>query len=186
MTNLLEFFQTLTDEIDKGEPMDMLYLDFKKAFDKVPHHRLSMKLRALGIGGELARWIENWLNGRKQKVVLNGEESDWVQVTSGVPQGSVLGPLLFVIFINDINEGLVNRIWKFADDTKVLGRVSSQKEISDLREDVKKLVEWSLKWQMEFNVEKCKVMHVGSKNPRATIEMGGKKIVETKKGKDLA
>ena len=79
-----------------------------------------------------------------------------------MPQGSALEPLLFVIFINDIDEGLVNRIWKFADDTKVLGGVSSQKDISDLRY-VKKLVEWSLKWQMEFNVEKCKVMHVGSK-----------------------
>ena len=116
---------------------------------------------------------------------MNGEESDWVQVTSGVPQGSVLGPVLFVIFINDIDEGLVNRIWKFADDTKVLGRVSNPKEISELRDDAKKLVEWSQKWQMEFNVEKCKVMHVGSKNPRVTMDMGGKAMMETKEEKDL-
>ena len=158
-SKFVRILQSLTNVVVKGASMDILYLDVKKAFDEVPHHRLSIKMRALGIGGELVTWIENWLKGRKQKVVLNGEESDWVPVTSGVPQGSVLGPVLFVIFINDLDDGIVNRIWKFADDTKVLAKVNCQKDITDLQEDVKKLVSWSEKWQMEFNVEKCKIMH---------------------------
>jgi hypothetical protein len=185
LTNLLEFLQAVTDGIDKGELLDVLYLDFQKAFDKVPHKRLRIKLEELGIGGNLLRWIENWLNQRKQRVVLNGENSDWVKVTSGVPQGSVLGPILFVIFINDLEDGIKNRIWKFADDAKLLGRVTNLSEITELREDLDKLYCWSQKWQMTFNIDKCKVMHIGSKNQGTKYEMDNKEIKETNEEKDL-
>ena len=107
----------------------MIYLDFKKAFDTVPHIRLGRKLEALGIKGELLVWITEWLRERKQRVVLRGSASRWEKVFSGVPQGSVLGPLLFTVFINDLDEGILNKILKFADDTKMLAKVTNDEEV---------------------------------------------------------
>jgi ribonuclease P/MRP protein subunit RPP40 len=185
LTNLLEFIQAVTEGVDQGEDMDVIYLDFQKAFDKVPHKRLLLKMRDMGIGGELARWVENWLEGRKQKVLLNGCSSDWVKVTSGVPQGSVLGPILFVIYINDLDEGIRNRIWKFADDTKLLGKCTQPGGVEELRRDLEKLCNWAEKWQMAFNVEKCKVMHIGKKNSGAKYWMGNEEIKEVQEEKDL-
>ena len=122
LTNLLEFLEDVTNIVDKGEEADVLYLDFQKAFDKVAHERLFIKLNALGFGGKLLEWLKSWLTGRKQRVVIDGDRSEWAEVTSGVPQGSVLGPILFLVFINDIDEGLSNKLFKFADDIKLLGQ----------------------------------------------------------------
>ena len=125
MTNLLEFLEYVCNYIDKGLPVDVIYLDFRKAFDKVPHKRLMVEVKAHGIGGKIWGWIDDWLNSRKQRATLNGRESDWIDVLSGLPQGSVLGPVLFVIYINDIDSYASSKTLKFAEDTKIVGVVSS-------------------------------------------------------------
>ena len=98
--------EIITDLVDRGLPINMAYLDFQKAFHKVPHKHLISKIEAHGIGGKIMNWIKDWLRGRRHRVVLNGNVSDWDDVLSEVPQGSVLGPLLFVICINDIDKGI--------------------------------------------------------------------------------
>ena len=120
LTNLLAYLENLTKHVDSGLPVDTLYSDFAKAFDNVPHRRLLMKLTAHGIDGVVLEWIRRWLTYRKQRVILNGGTSDWLPVLSGVPQGSVLGPCLFLIYINDIDQNISGEILKFADDAKVI------------------------------------------------------------------
>jgi len=157
-------------------PVDAIYLDFQKAFDKVPHNRLIQKVRAHGIGGNVAKWIECWLSGRKQRVVLNGNKSQWCSVKSGVPQGSILGPLLFVIFINDIDDNMVNTLFKFADDTKLIGKVASACDVRVLQEDLQRLFSWSQDWQMLFNTSKCGVIHFGHNNSNSEYLLGDSKV----------
>ena len=128
LTNLLCFFEEITKLVDEGSPVDVIYLDFQKAFDKVPHQRLILKLKSHGMGNSIINWIEQWLKDRRQRVVVDGEVSSWKPVLSGVPQGSVLGPILFLVYINDLEEGVTGNILKFADDTKLFRKV---KEIGD-------------------------------------------------------
>ena len=186
-TNLLEFLEKVTSEHEAGNPMDIIYLDFSKAFDKVPHLRLIEKFKAHSIEGNILRWIKNWLSGRKQRTVLNGETSDWEDVTSGVPQGSVLGPLAFVIFINDVDvlALLIAILNKFADDTKLGNKACNQQDIDALQKCLNDLVEWSELWGMQFNVSKCKVMHVGKHNPKAIYTMNGVPLTETTAERDI-
>jgi hypothetical protein len=186
-SNLLAFLEEVTAEIDKGEAMDVIYLDFAKAFDTVPHERLKKKLKAHGISGRLLAWIAAWLTDRKQRVVLNGKQSTWMAVLSGVPQGSVLGPLLFLIFINDLDSAVSLRdiLLKFADDTKLAGLVRDETDRLRLQSALNGLMDWSEKWGMRFNVKKCKVMHLGRTNRNSEYSMGGTVLDVTKEERDL-
>ena len=153
-----------------------LYLDFAKAFDKVPHQRLLAKIKAAGIDGHVATWIASWLSNRTQRVVLNGVASGWEWVASGVPQGSVLGPTLFLIFINDLDcvvDIMSSMLSKFADDTKLIRCVENNSDRDALQSDINALTKWSDDWQMAFNKDKCKVMHFGRRNQGFTYTMGG-------------
>ena len=176
LTNLIEYLDVLTKLVDEGHSVDVVYLDFSKAFDKVPHARLLEKLAACGVGGRLLAWIRAWLHDRKQRVVLNGHASEWLPVSSGVPQGSVLGPLLFLVYINDIDKAVNpvgTSIFKFADDTKVLRVVNNDDDRASLQSDMDSLFAWSQEWQMLFNADKCKVIHFGQNNSRFSYTMGG-------------
>ena len=124
-TNLLETIKAWTDAVDLGFSVDVIYSDYSKAFDSVPHLRLIGKLKGFGIGGKLLYWLECFLHGRSQRVMLNVYEFQWSDITSGVPQGSVLGPLLFVLYINDIAEFIQNKLSVFADDTKMYSIIRS-------------------------------------------------------------
>ena len=146
--------EKITKRVDGGSPVDVIYLDFQKAFDEVPHQGLFLKLKAHGMGNSIIKWIEQWLTDRIQRVVVDGEVSNWKSVLSGVPQGSVLGPILFLVYINDLEDGVTGRILKFADATKLFRKT---KEIGDrrkLQHDIDKFVRWSEKRQMLFNFGK--------------------------------
>jgi len=185
LTNLLICKNSIVNIIDEGSSVDIIYLDFQKAFDKVPHSRLMDKVRNVGIGGALADWIENWLLGRTQRVVINGCYSDYLSVTSGVPQGSILGPLLFTIYINDLENGINNNLLKFADDSKLWGRVDSVQDRNTLQKDLDTLGEWAMQNQMPFNIGKCKIMHIGKRNAKFEYFLNGCKIASNSEEKDL-
>ena len=113
------FFEEITTWVDEGSPVDIIYSEFQKAFDKVPHQRLIVKLKSHGIGISIINWTEQWLTDSRQSVVADGWVSNWKPVWSGEPQGSVLWSLLFLIYISDLEEGITNKILKFADYTKL-------------------------------------------------------------------
>jgi hypothetical protein len=186
-TNLLEFLEKVTSLVDSGEAVDVIFLDFAKAFDKVPWKRLLAKLRAHGIKGKVHRWVANWLSKRSQRVVLNGKASNWREVLSGVPQGSVLGPVLFLIFINnlDVQAALLTTVKKFADDTKLAQVQRDDRDRQLLQNSLDKLSDWTTNWGMAFNVKKCMVMHLGKRNKKHQYYMEGVNLLDTKEERDI-
>ena len=185
LTNLLCFLEEITKWVDDGSPVNVIYLDFQIAFDKVPHQRLIRMLKSHGMGNSIINWVEQWLTDMRQRAVVDGEVSSWKPVLSGVPQGSVLGPILFLVYINDLEEGVTGKLLKFADDTKLFRKV---KEIGDkqiLQEDIDTLSKWSEKMAMLFNFGKCKCLHTGPGNTGMNYEMGGTILSKTVKEKDF-
>ena len=182
LTNLLETLDDITSSLDEGEGMDMVFLDYKKAFDTVPHKRLLYKVRKYGFGDIYINWIKDFLTNRKQRVHIRGQFSEPTEVLSGVPQGSVLGPLLFILFVNDIPDTVNAKVKMYADDTKVYER---QTEADSLQRDLERLEEWSRKWLMKFNELKCKVMYFGKNNPKHTYLLGNTELEKVTNEKDL-
>lgn len=160
-TQLLATSTDLTDSYDLNIPVDLAVLDFSKAFDVVSHPKLMTKLKAIGIHQTTCSWIENWLSNRYLSVTVNGAKSSKHQVTSGVPQGSVLGPLLFLVFINDMPSS-VNfcKLKLFADDSLAYQQIRTQTDVDRLQSDLNKLSVWADTWQMQFNVNKCEHMRI--------------------------
>ena len=171
--------------VDEGSPVDVIYLDFQKAFDKVPHQRLILKLKAHGMGNSIINWIEQWLTDTRQRVVVDGGVPSLKSVLSGVPQGSVQGRILFLVYINDLEEGVTGKILKFADDTKLFTKTKEIGDKQKLQDYIDKLVRWSEKLQMLFNFGKCKCLHTGPGNTGMNYEMGGTILSKTVQEKDL-
>ena len=148
-----------TNILDKEGSLDTLYLDLMKAFDEVPHKRL-LKKRV------------------KKRVVLNGIKSAWSPLTSGIPQGSVLVPTLFLVFINDLPEVVRAVIQMFSDDSKAFKEIASPSDANDLQTDLGSMESWTQTWQLRFNDTKCKVMHIGARNPKSDYTLRGNVTLE--------
>ena len=165
-TQLIMLVEDLARNAGLGKQTDLILLDFSKAFDKVNHSKLIWKLHNYGIRSNVLNWIVAFLGDRAQKVVVGGEESDTVPVTSGVPQGSVLGPILFLVYINDLPDKVTSQVRLFADDTAMYLTMEGAKNSSVLQQDLDRLSVWESDWDMEFNPSKCQVVQVaGSRKP---------------------
>ena len=194
LTNLLVMMESWTEILDDDDGIDVAYLDFRKAFDLVSHKHLLYKMSKYGIKDQALNWVKAFLSGRTQRVVIRGTASESFEVTSGVPQGSVLGPILFLIFINDLPLEVISPLLLFADDSKIFTRIVSETSKTNpqgnygrevLQRDLNNIKEWANKWKMEFNVDKCKVMHLGRLNPKHTYTMGDRDLTVTSEEKDL-
>ena len=165
-----QLLSTINDwmfDLDNDMSVDAAYMDFRKAFDTVPHQRLIKKLQSYKIGGPILNWIVSFLTNRSQFVKINNSVSDNLNVTSGVPQGSVLGPTLFIYFINDLPNVVTNNNVKiFADDTKVYKSINDSEDNKCLQSAIDEMFLWTQNWLLKFNKEKCKILHLGRNNPR--------------------
>jgi hypothetical protein len=165
-TQLLTLTNELVHSMARHKQHDLAVLDFSKAFDRVPHSRLLTKLDHYGIRGNTLKWIEAFLTDRTQRVVVDGATSEPAPVISGVPQGSVLGPILFLVFINDLPLHVTSRVRLFADDCVVYREINSEEDCLILQNDLIKLAEWEKQWGMDFHPEKCSILCVHRKrNP---------------------
>ena len=186
-SQLIRTVDDLAKSLDDNEQVDAVLLDLSKAFDKVPQQRLLLKMDHYGVQGGALNLIGDFLNQRTPKVLVNGEQSETCPVTSGVPQGTVLGPLLFLAYINDMPECVTSTCRLFADDSLVYRRIKTPADAFLLQQDLKELEAWELLWQMSFNPDKCEVLRITNKrNPIVTnYIIHGKELATVKSAKYL-
>lgn len=151
----------ILQSVNQNSQVDLILLDFSKAFDMVNHEKLLFKLHFYGIRGVTLKWIKSFLDNRSQSVVVNGSMSSTIPVSSAVPKGSVLGPLLFLIYINDLPDFVKHsKVRLFADDTAVYLSLSVASHSYHLQQDLHQLETWESKWDMQFNPSKCHVIQI--------------------------
>ena len=186
-TALILTAHDLAKGLEEKSQIDVILLDFSKAFDKVPHERMIRKLDYYGVRGTTQRWIASFLHYRQQKVVLDGEFSTAADVSSGVPQGTVLGPLLFLIFINDLPDRVKSSVRLFADDCIVYRHIRCQTDALALQQDLDRLQDWESTWLMEFHPEKCQLVRVTNKRKPILAEYNihGKTLANARTAKYL-
>lgn len=188
-TSLLCFYNRVIDVLQERDGwVDCIYLDLSKAFDKVPHMRLISKLMTIGcVRGSLLKWMTSFLTDRKMRISIRGAYSSWRKVESGVPQGSVLAPVMFLMYVNDLPIGINSYMSMFADDVKILRKITNRNSCEELQRDLDKIYKWSTKWKMKFNTGKCHVLEMGRSENRPNWEyrMGNNIISKAEKEKDL-
>ena len=161
-SQLLAIMDHWTESFDLDTQIDRIYLDFRKAFDSVSHELLiHHKPKSYNISESMITWLSSFLNNRIQSVRINGSTSSWTKVTSGVPQGSILGPLMFLLFVNDIPQITSSKFMLLADDTKLWKLIKSIDEVKILQQDLAKIIDWCKKWKLSLHVKKCKYMAIG-------------------------
>ena len=165
-TQLIQIVEDLGRHLSLGKQTDLILLDFSKAFDKLNHLKLLYKFSCFGVKGNTLNWIQSFLIGRTQTFVLDGESSEEVKVTSGVPQCSVLGPLLFLLYIIDLPENIQSQVRLFADDTVFNLTATNMQDSQVLQSDLESLQHWERTRDMDFNPDKCQIIHITrSKSP---------------------
>ncbi|KAL8609470.1 hypothetical protein ACOMHN_037992 [Nucella lapillus] len=160
-TQLLEFCDEITANLASMTQTDVVIMDFQKAFDKVNHSLLIHKLNHYGVGDKCNKWIDNFLRNRNQSVVVEGTRSCSVSVQSGVPQGSVRGPCLFLVYINDLPARVTSTARLFADDTTINRKIMKIEDQNILQEDLREMQRWEEEWDMKFHPDKCSVLQIG-------------------------
>ena len=165
ITQLLEVYHKFCEAVDKNKEIRVVFLDIHKAFDKVWHRGLLYKLKQCGIGGRLLDWFTNYLQNRQQRVVINGQSSEWATITAGIPQGSVLGPLLFLLFIDDITHVVEHcNIRLFADDTCLFIEVDNRLDVTNkINSDLENINTWAKNWLVTFSARKTKSLIISNK-----------------------
>ena len=192
MISMLQTLSTVyasspTENRSVEENDNVIFLDFAKAFDTVPHHQLLLKLRNIGITGKLWLWLKEYLLGRVHCVSIDGVKSGLLPVTSGVPQGSILGPLFFLVYVNDLPDYVIHsKLLLFADDAKCLKRIACSEDIARLQEDLDSLNNWSLQWKLKFKESKCIHMRIGGESVDPSLyEINSVPIPTQSNNKDL-
>ncbi|BHF71789.1 hypothetical protein SprV_0401484900 [Sparganum proliferum] len=190
LSSLLLSTEQWTQALDEDGRVDVIYTDFKKAFDSVPHKRLIYKLSENGTRGRLLTWITDFLTGRSQTVCVEASKSTPTPVLSGVPQGSVLGPLLFLVYINDCIDDLGCSAIMFADDVKLWRAIRSDADRNALQDSLNRLNSWSARWLLNFNVDKCVVLRLRTKKTSKEDDsfhyvLGGQPLSNVAEQKDL-